>query len=477
MLFTIWGEAPDGGAGMSLALVGDVNGDGLSDIMVADAGRGDDGGSIHKRGRTWLVWGKGDSADVYLEEVAAGVGGFMVDGNPDWEQFGAEVARAGDVNGDGLADMVVGHPSADVNGDQSGQAYLVYGKVGGEPVMAADLEDGVGGFVMRGIDSLDVTGRAVAGGVDLDGDGLSEIVVGAPSAQVDEVRVGRVFVVWGHAAETGDVHVPVELADLEPLGRGISIGGEREFSGAGTTVAFPGDINGDGRPDLAISAPELSVGSSGSGRVYFIFGRATRAEWEDVDLASIANNVGGFVVDGVGFQAFANGGFAAGDFNGDGVDDALVTSADYGPDETPYEGRLHVVLGRSAPSNVRLEGTGEWGWSIDGWPDSGFGASARLGDVTGDARSEVVLVSPRGLSLIVGFGAPPEIRLSFEGLTEVPLGVQYPSPARWFGWDMDAGFDVSGDGRPDVIVADVGDPAQGRSNRIHVFGFPAPAPW
>ncbi len=139
--FAINGIDPsDGAARVSGA--GDVNGDGLADVIVG-APEGDPGGN-GKAGESYVVFGKADGTAVELADVAAGGGGFVMNGIDLYDRSGWSVSGAGDVNGDGLADVIVGAFGADPGGnDSAGESYVVF-----SPVIPGDLDgDGTVGII------------------------------------------------------------------------------------------------------------------------------------------------------------------------------------------------------------------------------------------------------------------------------------------------------------------------------------------
>src|SRR4051795_3891499 len=114
--------------------------------------------------------GKPDGlAPIELSDIAAGHGGFALNGINPGDSSGYSVSGAGDVNCDGLADLIVGAPNADPNGDYSGQSYVVFGKADGTAVELSDIAAGHGGFALNGIGAGDLSGRSVSEAGDVDG--------------------------------------------------------------------------------------------------------------------------------------------------------------------------------------------------------------------------------------------------------------------------------------------------------------------
>ncbi|MEE8477682.1 MAG: VCBS repeat-containing protein, partial [Gemmatimonadales bacterium] len=140
-----------------------------------------DGGFAMVVAATVLAAGTAEALPpVSLSDVAAGTGGFVIKGIDAGDGSGWSVSGAGDVNGDGLADIIVGANGADPGGNRSaGESYVVFGKAGGTAVNLADVAAGSGGFVINGIDAYDESGFSVAGAGDVNGDGLADVIVGA----------------------------------------------------------------------------------------------------------------------------------------------------------------------------------------------------------------------------------------------------------------------------------------------------------
>ena len=135
---------------------------------------------------------------IELSAIAAGNGGFVINGQCTGDQSGWSVASAGDVNGDGLADLIVGAPKTDPAGSSSaGRSYVVFGTSGSMAVDLSAIAAGSGGFVINGQCLNDYSGWSVAGAGDVNGDGLADLIVGAPFSSAE---AGRSYVVFGNTA-------------------------------------------------------------------------------------------------------------------------------------------------------------------------------------------------------------------------------------------------------------------------------------
>jgi hypothetical protein len=237
-------------SGFSVAGAGHVNGDGFSDLIVGAPGAAPSGD--YNAGESYVVFGRASGFGASLDLATLdGTNGFRLDGIDPRDLSGSSVAGAGDVNGDGFGDLIVGAYYGDPGGEaDAGESYVVFGRASG---FGASLElaalDGTNGFRLDGIDAGDSSGGSVAGAGDVNGDGFSDLIVGAAGAAPSgDYNAGESYVVFGRASGFG---ASVELATLDGT-NGFRLDGIDEPDLSGRSVASAGDVNGDGFGDVII---------------------------------------------------------------------------------------------------------------------------------------------------------------------------------------------------------------------------------
>ena len=404
---TLDGAAENDRSGSSVAGAGDVNGDGKADVIIG-APRADPNGS--NSGSSYVVYGSGTPTDIDLNYL--GAAGFRIDGAAANDRSGSSVAGAGDVNGDGKADVIIGAPNADNNSrTNSGSSYVVYGSATPTDI---DLLNplGVAGFRIDGAAADDNSGSSVAGAGDVNGDGKADVIIGAWSAGNNgRDGSGSSYVVYGSAA-------PTNIDLFNSLGvAGFRIDGAAADDRSGASVAGAGDVNGDGKADVIIGAPTAgNNGRTNSGSSYVVYGSASPTT---VDLNSLG--AAGFRIDGAAEYNFSGSLVAgAGDVNGDGKADVIIGAPDASNNGRDNSGSSYVVYGSATPTDIDLlNPLGAAGFRIDGAAanDRSGSSVAGAGDVNGDGGADVIIGAPladnngrnnSGSSYVV-YGDPPPV--------------------------------------------------------------------
>jgi inosine/xanthosine triphosphate pyrophosphatase family protein len=391
--FRLTGVYAGDAAGSSVDTAGDVNGDGYDDVIIG-AHRTDTTNG-NQSGAGYVVFGKasGISVDVDLASLD-GTNGFRLAGLATNDLDVRSVSTAGDVNGDGYDDLLIGAPGIDANGYDSGAVYLVFGKAS---AFTADLDlfslDGTNGFRISGVAAGDRTGNSVATAGDINGDGYDDLFIGASWADANGSYSGASYLVFGKA--TG---FPANL-DLSTLDgtKGFRLTGVAGGDWAGSSVSSAGDINGDGYDDLIIGAPLADANGSHSGASYLVFGKASGFS-SNLDLGSL-NGTNGFRITGA--AAYDHAGYSvatAGDVNGDGYDDLLIgaPNADTNADNA---GASYVVFGKASGFSASLDlanlnGTDGFRLSGAAAGDAAGRSVSSAGDVNGDGYDDIFIGAP-----------------------------------------------------------------------------------
>jgi hypothetical protein len=372
----------------AVAGAGDVDGDGVPDFLAGTPFA--DPGGIASAGQVKIFSGATGGRIRSLEgAVALGLLGFSA-------------GSAGDLNGDGRADQVVGAAGASPGGVGGAGQVLVFSGADGSVLLALD-----------GTDAGGALGFSVAGTGDVDGDGIADVAAGAPQTSVPGLNgAGRARVFSGAGGAV--LHT-------------FTGGSASAF--LGFSVAGMGDWNGDGGVEVAVGAPLANAGSGPVGQVQ-VFSGLTGALLYAFNGTAIA--------DGLGFRVAG-----AGDVNGDGVADGIGGAPGADPSGMPEAGQAFVWSGATGALLTALDGSASadfFGWSVAG-----------VGDLDRDGLADVAVGAPfvdvGGFAGLIDAG---QVRV-FSGGNEI-LRLDGEAPFDEFGSALAAAGDPNGDGFPDLLV-------------------------
>ena len=257
---------------------GDVNNDGINDLLVGNRGS-TNGGSFVLFGGV----GIGASGSFALSDLDSSEG-FVINGLTGGFLHGNKVSGAGDINDDGISDFMVSAPGAG-SPSISGETYLVFGanNIGFSGEVDVSLLDGNNGFVVRGIDFFCASGESLSAAGDVNGDDVDDLFIGAPRAGPSGNTRGEAYVLFG-GADVGSSGA-IELSALDGAD-GVLLKGERFENRTGTSISDVGDINSDGIDDLIVGAPGASsIILNNMGASYVVFGRLPDCNGETVTVA------------------------------------------------------------------------------------------------------------------------------------------------------------------------------------------------
>jgi hypothetical protein len=353
------GEAIGDAAGGAITPAGDVDGDGITDLLVGAptaSYRGNDAGAAY------LLLGPISSGS--LSSAQRRFAGETIE-----DQAATRIAAGGDVDGDGKDDLLIGAPYAERA--SQGAAYLILDAADGASIGLENAD-----LILRGEVSGDQAGFGVAVGGDLNGDGLADMVVGAPLAG----GYGRVHVIYGDASPAGSL----DSDDATISGRA---NGDR----AGHVLAWVGDVDWDGHQDLLIGAPGAD---GGAGAAYLVLGPLDPVQSLSAASATFTGLAAG---DGAGSWVAA-----AGSMDGDDYDDMLIgVAADSGAASVLIRGPIWgehtlgdadgIFEGESASDAAGVSSSAAGDTNADGYLDLLVGAPA-YGDVASDAGAAYLIL-------------------------------------------------------------------------------------
>lgn len=375
-----------------------------------------------------------------------GSNGFRLDGVSPYDALGNSVSDAGDVNGDGFDDVIVGTWKSSLNGTESGSSYVVFGTASG---MSAEVDlttlDGSNGFRLDGTGEFERLGASVSNAGDVNGDGLEDIIIGArltnrgSTSYGYSIGAGTSYVVFGRSTGFNPV---LDLTQLDGS-NGFRLDGQSAINASGHIVSNAGDVNGDGFGDLVIGAPDPfsyipEDNARLSGDAYVVFGKASGFS-AALQLSSLIG-VDGFRVDSVGGDHFGASVSSAGDINGDGFDDVIISADGY------YGDNSYVIFGKAAGFEATIDVQnldGNNGFQLRGTHQSFDDA----GDINGDGFDDLIAGNHIIFGKNTGFDALVDVS-TLDGVNGFGLTL----PTTFF--VISGAGDVNNDGFDDLIVGE-----------------------
>ena len=372
--FTIPGVAASGDLGFSVSNAGDINGDGITDLLL-----GANFVALNV-GASYVIFGSRSAFPaVFNLTNLNGSNGFTIPGITVGGYLGYSVSNTGDINGDNVTDLVLG---ANFAGLHLGASYVLFGSRSGFPaVFNLTTLNGSNGFTIPGIVTGSASGTSVSSAGDINGDTITDLVLGVPLANSS---LGASYVLFGSRSGFPSAFNLTNLTGSN----GFTIPGIIANGYLGVSVSSAGDINGDNLSDLVLGAYQVN---SGLGASYVIFGSRSKLP-ASFNLNNL-NGTNGFAIPGIAASGQLGWSVSsAGDINGDNLSDLVLGARQ----ANSNNGTSYVIFGSRSgfPATFNLTAlNGTNGFTVPGVAAIGdLGSSvSTAGDVNGDGISDLVL--------------------------------------------------------------------------------------
>jgi hypothetical protein len=347
-LSPVWGAGERERLGYSVSGAGDVNGDGFDDVII--------GAPVSTStlvawglGTAYVILGTASGFTTVLDMASFTSGnstGYIIQGGLAGDALGSCVSGAGDVNGDGFADVLVGAMYADPNGrDKAGVVYVIFGMAGGFGTldMVNYTSGNSTGYVIQGAKFGAELGHALSAAGDVNNDTYADVILGSELSPTGKYKGGSAYVILGRA--TG--FATLDLLDfISGDSTGFIIAGAEGNDLLGGSVSGAGDMNGDGFDDVIVGARSAGPNSrSRAGAAYVIFGMGTGFTTLDMAIFTSGDSAGFIVEVAVANDIVGWSVGGAGDVNNDGFDDVLVSASRADPNSRADAGAAYVIFG------------------------------------------------------------------------------------------------------------------------------------
>ncbi|MAL97468.1 MAG: hypothetical protein CL583_03365 [Alteromonadaceae bacterium] len=449
--------------GTASSMSGELNGDGLDDIVL---GAGDSNEGALSGGAIYVIWGKAQAtrSDIWLSSLSSS-DGFDILAHESGQHLGSSTEtdplpvrlldHSGDFNGDGINDLVIGHPLSDVDGTNSGVAYVILGTSSATRSRISLGALGSQGFRIRtGGASAQYLGNSVRFIGDYNGDGRNDLIIGEVDSDTSASNAGRAYLIFG---QSGASFADIAVSSLDGL-NGFALTSNTASARLGSDITGA-DINGDGYTDLVVGQEYASPNSrTRAGRAAVIYGNTSLAPYANINIETLAPGQG-FVIQGESASDYFGHATCTGDLDADGIDDLLVSGWGDSQGGGADTGAAWVLYGKPGYSRAdidlaMLSGADGFKMLGDGGGDH-FGKYCAVGDINGDSYDDLLLTSQHGDDLATNAGELNVIwgrdfqALGFGRLTG------NPSVNHLVG--TDGNDTIDGKGGADTVVAGSGD--------------------